>query len=62
VARLSRYTDRPILLDPALAAGGRRVTGVFFIGDHDHFASGLASALDLAVERAPDGSERLTIR
>lgn len=59
VARLSRYSDKPILLAPDVAASNRRVTGVFFIGDSENFAATLASALDLKVVSDEDGRRHL---
>jgi transmembrane sensor len=59
VARLSRYSDKPILLAPDVAASNRRVTGVFFIGDSENFAATLASALDLKVISDEDGRQHL---
>lgn len=53
---LSRYTVRPIHLadDPGLAR--RRVTGVFRADNAAGFPDTLASALDLAQARGPDGT------
>jgi transmembrane sensor len=59
VARLSRYSHKPILLAPDVAASNRRVTGVFFIGDSENFAATLASALDLKVISDEDGRQHL---
>jgi transmembrane sensor len=56
VDMLSRYTTRPIHLadDPGLA--DRRVTGVFRADNAAGFPETLASALNLAQARGPDGT------
>lgn len=59
---LSRYAAAPIIVDPAVATRDRRVTGVFMTRDNAGFAATLAEALDLHVQTASDGSQRLTVR
>ncbi|WP_230280471.1 FecR family protein [Croceicoccus sp. Ery15] len=62
VATLSRYSSRPITVDQSAELQNRRVSGIFLIRDREEFASALASALDLRVEKSPDGSDRLIAR
>jgi transmembrane sensor len=59
---LSRYTAHPIVADGALGRSNRRVTGVFLIARSAEFADTVATALDLAVERDRDGTQRLTLK
>jgi transmembrane sensor len=58
VARVSRYGERPILIDDEQIAS-LRISGVFHEGDVDGFVSTLVSYLPVRAQRGKDGSVRL---
>jgi transmembrane sensor len=59
VATLSRYSQRPIEVADSPHLQNRRVNGLFLIRESENFAPALANALDLRVEKTPEGTDKL---
>jgi transmembrane sensor len=60
VSRLNRYTQNPIVLDPATAE--MRISGVFHTGDIDGFVSTIVSYLPVEARKDADGTTVLAHR
>jgi transmembrane sensor len=60
VARLNRYTQHPIVLDPTTAE--MRISGVFHTGDIDGFVSTIVSYLPVEARQDADGTTVLAHR
>jgi transmembrane sensor len=61
VARVSRYTEHPIVVSDQ-ATSELRMSGIFHTGDVEGFLSTIVSYLPVQSRRAPDGTIHLTHR